>query len=275
VIDLADGDAAKGNVLVGSPLATALASRGSARIRLGRAGWRDDFDRALALARGADPLAQAIVVTYKNLPAIPNGVLGVDDDALREIEDALHIADSSVGDVPLGLARLTMGVALAHRDSSTDHARGLQLLGQVREMCSQERFYAVHLPVVDLYTARERSTAGDFDAALPVLRDALGKLFDNEQLSWFVPGTATLVEALLALGGDEDVAEAAAAINRLAAAPADDGIVMRDIMLLRLRGLLARARGEEVEYQGLRGRYRAMANSLGFEGHTVWVEMMP
>lgn len=50
---------------------------------------------------------------------------------------------------------------------------------------------------------------------------------------------------------------------------------MRDIMLLRLRGLLARARGEEVEYQGLRGRYRAMANSLGFEGHTVWAEMMP
>jgi hypothetical protein len=275
VIDLAGGDAAKGNVLVGSPLATALASRGSARIRLGRAGWRDDFDRALALARGADPLAQAIVVTYKYLPAIPNGVLGVDDDALREIEDALHNAEDSVGDVPLGLARLTMGVALAHRDSSTDRARGLQLLGQVREMCSQARFYAVHLPVVDMYAARERSTAGDLDAALPALRDAVGKLFDNEQLSWLVPGTATLVEALLARGGDEDVAEAAAAINRLAAAPADDGIVMRDIMLLRLRGLLARARGEEVEYQDLRGRYRAMANSLGFEGHTVWAEMMP
>ena len=275
VIDLADGDAAKGNVLVGSPLATALASRGSARIRLGRAGWRDDFDRSLALARGADPLAQAIVVMYKYLPAIPNGMLGVDDDALREIEEALHIAEDSVGDVPLGLARLTMGIALAHRDSSTDRARGLQLLGRVREMCLQERFYAVHLPVVDMYTARERATAGDFEGALPALRDAVDKFFDNEQLSWFVPGTATLVEALLARGGDDDISEAEAAIERRAVAPADEGLVIRDIWLLRLRALLARAHGDAAAYTDFRDRYRAMAKSLGFEGHIAMAEAMP
>ena len=36
-----------------------------------------------------------------------------------------------------------------------------------------------------------------------------------------------------------------AAIERLAAAPADDGLVIRDIWLLRLRALLARARGDD------------------------------
>jgi predicted ATPase len=51
VIDLAEGDPAIGSFTVGSPLAVALALRGTARWALGRAGWRDDFDRALAVAR--------------------------------------------------------------------------------------------------------------------------------------------------------------------------------------------------------------------------------
>jgi hypothetical protein len=49
------------------------------------------------------------------------------------------------------------------------------------------------------------------------------------------PPTAALVETLLDRGADADVAEAEAAIERLAAAPADDGLAVRDILLLRLR----------------------------------------
>ena len=45
--------------------------RGIARWALGRAGWRDDFDRALAMARAADPMSHAIVITYTYGLAIP------------------------------------------------------------------------------------------------------------------------------------------------------------------------------------------------------------
>jgi hypothetical protein len=69
-------------------------------------------------------------------------------------------------------------------------------------------------------------------------------LFDQDQLSWAIPATNTLVEVLPARHADGDVVEAAAAIDRLAAAPADDGLVMRDIMLLRLRALAAHSRGD-------------------------------
>jgi hypothetical protein len=71
------------------------------------------------------------------------------------------------------------------------------------------------------------------------------------------------------------VAEAEAAIERLADPPADEGLVMRDIWLLRLRALLARAHGDAVAYASLRDRYRAMARSLDFEGHMKWAEAMP
>ena len=71
------------------------------------------------------------------------------------------------------------------------------------------------------------------------------------------------------------MAEAEAAITRLAAAPADDGLVIRDIWLLPLRALLARARGDDTAHRDCRDRYRDMATSLGFEGHIAWAEAMP
>ena len=83
------------------------------------------------------------------------------------------------------------------------------------------------------------------------------------------------METLLDRGADGDVAEAEAAIERLAAAPADDGLVIREIWLLRLRALLARARGDDTAYRDYRDRYRDMATSLGFEGHIAWAEAMP
>ena len=100
-------------------------------------------------------------------------------------------------------------------------------------------------------------------------------LFHAGQLGYCIRATAFLVETLLERGAEGDVAEAEAAIDRLAAAPADDGLVIREIWLLRLRALLARAHGDETAYRDYRDRYRAMATSLGFEGHMKWAEAMP
>jgi hypothetical protein len=83
-----------------------------------------------------------------------------------------------------------------------------------------------------------------------------------------------LVETLLDRGTDGDVAEAEAAIERLAAPPTDDALVVRDILLLRLRALLARTRGDDAAYRDFRDRYHDMATSLGFEGHMAWAEAM-
>ena len=75
VIDLADGDPSKGNFIFGSPLALALTTRAMARYCLGRPGWRDDLRHGLAMARSADPLSYAAVVTYVYFSGIPLGVL--------------------------------------------------------------------------------------------------------------------------------------------------------------------------------------------------------
>jgi hypothetical protein len=70
------------------------------------------------------------------------------------------------------------------------------------------------------------------------------------------------------------VVEAEAAIERLAAAPADDGLAIREVTLLRLRALLARAHGDDTAYRHYRDRYRDMATTLGYEGHMEWAEAM-
>ena len=66
---------------------------------------------------------------------------------------------------------------------------------------------------------------------------------------------------------------AKAAIDRLARLRADDN-VLRDIWLLRLQALLARAHGDAAGYARFRDRYRDMAKTLGFEGHIEWAEAM-
>jgi hypothetical protein len=108
------------------------------------------------------------------------------------------------------------------------------------------------------------------------MRAAVDHLFGEGQLlAWAIPATGVLVETLLERGADGDVAEAEAAIERLASGSADDGLVMREIWLLRLRALLARADGDDTAHRDYRDRYRDMAKSLGFEGHIAWAEAMP
>ena len=70
VVDLAEGDRTMGGYIVGSPLASANATRCTARWWLGQAGWREDFDRAVVMARDADPISQALVITNTYANAI-------------------------------------------------------------------------------------------------------------------------------------------------------------------------------------------------------------
>jgi class 3 adenylate cyclase len=275
-IDLADGDPSKGNFIFGSPLAFALTTRGMARYCLGRPGWRDDLRHGLAMARSADPMSYATVVGSVYWSALPSGVLRPDDSTVREIEDALRMAERSGDNVALALARLTLGFALVHRQTDAERDRGQELLAEVSEVFIRGGHNLGDLPIVNVYSARERAHRGDRDEAIPLMRTAVDDLFrEGQLLGWGVPATGVLVETLLDRGTDNDVAEAEAAIERLAAAPTDDRLAGRDILLLRLRALLARARGDAAAYAHFRDRYRAMAKSLGFEGHIAWSEAMP
>ena len=153
---------------------------------------------------------------------------------------------------------------------------GQNLLAKVSDMFLREEHHLDDLPIVEVYLARERARRGDRDDAIPLMRAAIDHLFrEGQLLAWGIPATGVLVETLLDRGADADVTEAEAAIERLAAAQGDEGLVIRDIWLLRMRALLARAHGDDTTYRDYRDRYRAMATSLGFEGHIQWAEAMP
>ena len=130
------------------------------------------------------------------------------------------------------------------------------------------------VPVTEVFVARERARRGDRDAAIAVMRKAVDELPQAGRLPFGVFGTGILVETLLERGAEGDLAEAHSAIDRLANLPATEGWAMREITLLRLHALLTRARGDDVAYRDLVNRYRAMAESLGFEGHIAWAEAM-
>jgi class 3 adenylate cyclase len=276
VIDLADGDPSKGNFLFGSPLALAFTTRAIARYCLGRPGGQDDLRRGLIMARSADPYSYVVVVGFVYFPAIPNGVLTPDDRAMGESEDALQVAERSGDDLALAFAEMTLGVALVHRHTAAEHYRGHKLLAEVGEEFVRRESLLSYLPIINIYLARETARRGERDEAIPLMRTALDNLIRQGQLlAYGIPATGVLVQTLLDRGVDGDVAEAEAAIERLAAAPADEGLAIREIWLLRLRALLARAHGDAAAYADFRDRYCDMARTLGFEGHIAWAEAMP
>jgi class 3 adenylate cyclase len=273
VIDMADGDPAKGAGFgFGSPLAVALTYRGTARWWLGRPGWRQDLHDAVAMARNSDPATFGAVVCWTYGHAIEYGVLQADDGAVRASEEAVHAAGSGNW-VALGLAEYTLGIALLTRGAAADRPRGLELVVQFREVVSARGPFLV--PVAELWVDRETARRGDRDAAIPVMRQAVDELHQTGQLVHGVWGTSVLVETLLERGAESDLAEAREAIDRLADLRADRDSATLDITLLRLRALLSQARGDEATYRDLANRYRAMAESLGFEGHIAWAAAMP
>src|SRR5262249_37673545 len=150
----------------------------------------------------------------------------------------------SSNDLALTVAEFTLGIALLSRDAAADSRRGLELMVQVRERIRERAPFLV--PVTELFVARDRARCGDRDTAIPVMHHAVDELHRTGRLAYGVFGTGVLVETLLERGAVGDLAEAQEAIDRLANMPATEDSAIPAIMLLRLRALLAGARGDDV-----------------------------
>ncbi len=267
VIDLADGDPTKGaDFGIGSPLAIAETFRGVARFWLGRPGWRHDLHAAVTMAQSSDPITHALVVAWTYGVGIWCGVLRADDSALRTIEKAVHAAQMGSNDFALNGAKFTLAAALLHRESAADRHRGLELMVQARDNWLPVQAPSL-VPVAELWASREAARRGDSDAAVPLMRKAADVLHQEGRLGWEVCSAGILVETLLERGAEGDLAEAQEAIDRLANLGSDEGWAIRDIMVLQLRALIARAHGSDTAFRDSANRYHEMAESLGFEGH--------
>jgi adenylate cyclase len=271
-IDASKGDPTMGNLIVGSPLALALVMRASARCALGISGWREDFDNAIALARRNDKFTFCAVVMFKYI-ATQSWALLPDEDALRDTAEALEIAEQFGDDFTLTNAEFTRGLILVRREDA-DRKLGFELLDRVRRVALEHRNLIVAAWCADIDFATEKNRVGDYDGAIGLCRAVL----DNEircgemtNRGWC---TTVLVEALLNRGRDGDVDEAQNAIDNLAATPTDPGFVYHELPLLRLNAMLAKARGDDDRYREFRERYRALAESSGFEGHIALAQAM-
>ncbi|MEB3021202.1 AAA family ATPase [[Mycobacterium] crassicus] len=272
MIDLADGDATKGNLVVDSPLACAIMLRGCARCCLGDHGWRDDIEQATTMLLAFQPSFRAVVLLFK-YTLVGGGVWLPDAAALQETAEVLELAERSGDDLPLASARNVRGLALLTQEGPSREA-GLALLGAAREAAVQERFTMIAAFYADNAFAEEKARDGDLGGAIELSRIVLNELFASGDVLGLGQATAVLGEFLLLRGTDADVREAEAAIARLVAVPTEPGFVVHDIWLLRLRALLAQANGDANGYRDLVAGYRKMATDLGFERHIAQAQAM-
>jgi adenylate cyclase len=272
MIDLADGDATKGDLIVASPLACAIMLRGCARCCLGDRGWRDDVEQAATMLRAFEPSFRAVTLLFK-YTLIGGGVWRPDAAALQETAEVLALAERSGDDLTLASARQVRGIALMEQDGP-GREEGMALLAAAREAAVQERFTMIAAYSADNVFAQEHARAGDLDGAIALSRVVLEELFVSGDVLGLGQATAVLGGLLLLRGTDTDAREVQALIDRLMAVPTEPGFVVHDIWLLRVRALLARAKGDADGYRDLVAGYRKMADDLGFEGHIALAEAM-
>lgn len=273
VIDVAQGDPAMGNLLVGSPLAFAFAYRGSNRYCLGVPGWKDDLDRAMSMARSVDATSYVLAVLCKYGFAVHLGVWLPGTAADRDTAEALEMAENAGGDFALDFAQLSRGLVLVSQEGSQRSA-GWAKLTQYREAQLQQGYSQAVVRFADIEFAKEKARLGDVDGAVELAGAVVDYLFDAGEMITRGEATRILVESLLQRGSNADLAEAQTAIDRLAAVPTDPGYVLFEIPLLRMRALLARANGNEAGYRDFSDRYLKQASEVGYEGHVALAEAM-
>ncbi|HEY7051677.1 MAG TPA: adenylate/guanylate cyclase domain-containing protein [Mycobacterium sp.] len=272
IIELADGDPTMGNLVIGSPLATALTLRGAVGASLGDPGWRDDVECGMQMARTADPPMWATMGVFK-YGCLVAGALPADAEALRETAELLSVAERSGDDFTLAGARYCRGLTLV-RQAGSERDEGFALLALVREAAVEERFTMAVIPIIDTESAAEKLRLGDVDGAVELSRNILEAIAEWGRGDFLSPVVAVFVESLLCRGADADLREAEAAVKRLAVQLAEPRGVFHELYLLRLRALVARANGDEAGYREFANRYLAMADSVGFEPHVAVARAM-
>ena len=263
-------DMAEGAIIFGSPLTFATMQRAAARMCGGAPGWRDDVDAAVTMSSEIEPGLRAALLLYIYGIGVANGLLLPDDAMLSVSESNLRAAEERADEFALASARFLRGLILAQLEGA-QRAEGLEVLAQSLKTALHNRINQAAVRQLNVERAKEQARTGDLDGAITLLRDTA-----EQQTTMGFRGAAStaLVETLLQRGRPSDVDEAATAIEELAAVPTEPAFVLFDVALLRLRALVAQARGDEASYRDFAERYRAMATSFGFEGHMALAQAM-
>ncbi|AKS31821.1 AAA family ATPase [Mycolicibacterium goodii] len=272
IIELADGDLSLGNLIIGSPLVTAWTVGGLARACLGDPRWRKDIEQATKMVGDFGIATRALMLTYKCI-GLPTGLLALTPDLLEESREVLEAAERSADDLALAGARVSRGMVLMWQ-GGPGRDEGLELLRLGREASVREQFSMAAVPAVDNELARDMAAHGDLDGAIELAQAVVEVGVDTGEAINMTASVTVLVESLLARGEPADLDRAHRVLDRFAASPVDLGFVLYEVPLLRLRALLARARGDDAGYREFVSRYRDLATACGFEGHMALAAQM-
>jgi adenylate cyclase len=273
IIDVAHGDPTMGDFVIGSPLAWAITLKGAAGMFLGRQGWRADLEAGIAMAQSFDATTRPFAQLYKYAAAIENGAALPTADDLTQTAESLEIAQRSGDNTALAYSLVNRATALIHY-SSDSRAEGLEILTRARAMLVDEKLIVALRRMSDIEFARERAGSGDLDGAIELTTRILDAQFGAGTMIFRGPATTVLVEALLSRGSAADIEDAERAVQRLASVATEPGFVLHELPVLRLRALLARARGDEPGYQQFLQRFRAQAQEADFEGCLAQADAM-
>ena len=226
------------------------------------------------MAGAVDPMLQVILIADYYTLALLNGALLPDATALRDTAEALAIAERSGDDPALFVALEARGIVLVHQDGP-QREHGFDLLAEVREAGLQERISILVVPVVDIQIAKERLRTGDLDGAIELSRAVIDDLFSTGRDDLSRAAHQRLGGSAAAPQGRRRRAASAGRHRQVGGGADRARIRTARAATAAAAGTAGPSARDEAAYRDYRDRYRAMATSLGFEGHMEWAEAMP
>jgi adenylate cyclase len=273
MIDLADGELTKGNLLIGSPLAWATMVKGAARMFLGRRGWRQDVEKGIELAKAFDSNTRALAQLYRYAASTQNGAVLPTVADIAATTEFLEFAERSGDNTAVAFSYINRAATLLHCPDG-DRPAGLAALAIAREMLVREKLTLTLRRMTDIELARDFAMKDELDRAIDVSESVLRDQSGTGEMIFRGPATTVLVEALLRRSSSADLDTAQRAVDVLEAVPTDPGFVLHELPILRLRALLAREVRDEATYQRFVARFREKALAADFEGYLAQADAM-
>ncbi|OBF29710.1 adenylate/guanylate cyclase domain-containing protein [Mycobacterium sp. ACS4331] len=203
---------------------------------------RRDLQVGLQQARTLDPATYAMVMAF-NCGLVAVGVEPATVSTLHAAEEALQEAEQ-FGDNFGIICGLWARALMLLRLDPTASDLAVRLLERARAVIAKHRTAVITAGPIEADLAIATARHGDLDGAIDLIRDEIGRQFENANFTFVGLTASTLVQVLAARGREEDIAEATMLTAGLRAVAQQTELLALDNCVLLNESILANAVGD-------------------------------
>ncbi|BBZ31896.1 cyclase [Mycolicibacterium confluentis] len=225
---------------------------------------RRDLQVGLQQARTLDPATYAMVMAF-NCGLVAVGVESATSSTLHAAEEALLEAEQFGDNFGIICGLWAYALMVLRLDPSAS-GLAVRLLERARAVIAKHRTAVITAGPIEADLAIATARNGDLDGAIELIRDEIGRQFENANFTFVGLTASTLVQVLAARGREEDIDEATMLTAGLRAVAQQTELLALDNCVLLNELILADAAGDADAFRTAFTARKAVLEKLNAQG---------